>query len=299
MPPGGMPPAEVDLTVDQVRRLLATQAPDLAGSDITPLAQGWDNFLFRLGDRWLGRFPRREVAVELLRNETRWLPVVAPRLTLPVPIPELVGEPGEGYPWPWTITPWIPGSPLADDPSFDQRRGVGDLGRFLRALHQAAPFEAPPNPYRGVPLDDRDEATRNRLADLRGVVEPDAALACWEDALEAPRHDGAPVWLHGDLHPGNVIVASGRISGVVDFGDITAGDPATDLSAAWILFGGGDRRQLLETEYGGIDDATWRRARGWALSLGLAYLASSADNRVMGDIGKRTLRSVLADLPGR
>lgn len=146
-------------------------------------------------------------------------------------------------------------------------------------------------------MGDRDEATRDRLTLLEAVVEPDTALAFWEDALEAPRHAGPPVWLHGDLHPGNVIIEVGRISGVVDFGDITAGDPATDLSSAWTLFGG-VHRQLFETGYGGIDDTTWRRARGWALSLGLAYLASSADNPVMGVIGKRTLGAVLRDGPG-
>jgi aminoglycoside phosphotransferase (APT) family kinase protein len=293
-----MPPAEVDLSVDQVRRLLATQVPELADAEITPLAHGWDNFLFRLDDEWLGRFPRREVAVELLHNEIRWLPVLASRLSFPVPIPELVGEPGEGYPWPWTITSWIPGVPLADSPVFDQRRGSGDLGRFLRGLHLPAPAEAPPNPYRGVPLSDRDQAIRDRLAQVGAVVESDTALACWEDALGAAEHAGAPVWLHGDLHPGNVIVEGGRISGVVDFGDITAGDPATDLSSAWTLLGGEHRHRFQEA-YGEIDEATWRRARGWALSLGLAHLAGSADNPMMGVIGKRTLRAVLGDWPGR
>lgn len=291
---GGMPPAEVDLSVDRVRCLLATQVPELADADITPLAQGWDNFLFRLGDRWLGRFPRREVAVELLRNETRWLPVLSPTLTLPVPVPEFVGEPGEGYPWPWIISPWIPGVPASAALDVDPRQIAPDLGGFLVALHRPAAEDAPPNPYRGVPLATRDEATRERIEQLGSVIDSQAAYACWDDALNAPEYDGPPIWLHGDLHPGNVIVSSGRISGVVDFGDITSGDPATDLSAMWTVLGGRHLDRFGEP-YGEIEEACWRRARGWALSLGLAYLASSADNPTMGYIGRRTLDSLLTN----
>lgn len=287
-----MPPAEVALNLPQVEALVARQAPRRSGVEVTALAHGWDNFLFRLGDDWLARFPRRQAAVALLHNEVRWLPGLAPRLPLQIPVPTLVGEPGEGYPWPWTIVPWIDGVPLAAGPDLDPARAAADLGTFLRALHRVAPEDAPPNPFRGVALQERDQAVRTRLGTLEAVIDGEAATACWEDALQARRHEGPPVWLHGDLHPGNLIVADDRISGVVDFGDITSGDPATDLSALWTVLDGRHLDRFREG-YGEIDQPCTRRARGWALSLGLAYLASSSDNPTMAAIGRRTVDAVL------
>lgn len=281
------------MTVAQVEALVSRDAPHLAGVPITSLAHGWDNILFRLGEGWLARFPRRALAVALVQNEVRWLPELAPRLPLPIPRPVVVGEPGEGFPWPWTIVPWIEGIPAAETTDVDVAEAATDLGSFLGALHVPAPEQAPPNPYRGVPLPERDEATRHRIARLAELTDVEGIRACWEDALEAPGHHGASVWLHGDLHPGNVIVSEGRMAGIIDFGDITAGDPATDLSAMWTVLGG-ECLDRFEEAYGGIDPATRMRAKGWALSLGLAYLASSADNPTMGDIGSRALEAVLA-----
>ena len=291
---GEMPTAEVELSVSQVEALVAQQAPHLGSHEVVPFAHGWDNFLFRLGSDWLARFPRRQVAVALIHNEIRWLPELAPRLPLPIPVPAVVGEPGQGYPWPWTIVPWIHGVPAAADLDADLPRIAPDLGGFLVALHRPAPEDAPPNPYRGVPLASRDRAARERIGRLESVIDSQAAYACWDDALNAPGYDGPPIWLHGDLHPGNVIVSSGRLTGVVDFGDITSGDPATDLSAMWTVLGGRHLDRFGEP-FGDIREACWRRARGWALSLGLAYLASSANNPMMGDIGRRTLDSLLTN----
>lgn len=289
-----MPSAEVELSVSQVKALVAEQAPHLGTHEVVPLAHGWDNFLFRLGSDWLARFPRRQVAVALINNEVRWLPELAPRLPLPIPVPAVAGQPGQGYPWPWTIVSWIEGAPVTASLETDLRGVATDLGAFLAALHRPAPDNAPPNPYRGVPLASRDRATRTRIGQLGSEIDSQAASACWDDALNAPEYDGPPIWLHGDLHPGNVIVASGRISGVVDFGDITAGDPATDLASIWTVLGGRNLDRFGDS-YGETDEASWRRGRGWALSLGLAYLASSIDNPTMGRIGRRTLGSLLGD----
>lgn len=289
---GEMPPAEVEVSVSQVEAMVAQQAPHLGSHEIFPLAHGWDNFLFRLGSDWLARFPRRQVAVALILNEVRWLPDLAPRLPLAIPVPVVVGEPGQGYPWPWTIVPWIRGVPASAALDVDPRWIAPDLGGFLLALHRPAAEDAPPNRYRGVPLTTRDRATRGRIRQLGSVIDSQAASACWDDALNAPGYDGPPIWLHGDLHPGNVIISSGRITGVVDFGDITSGDPATDLSAMWTVLGGRHLDRFGES-YGDLGEPCWRRARGWALSLGLAYLARSADNPTMGYIGRRTLDSLL------
>jgi aminoglycoside phosphotransferase (APT) family kinase protein len=303
-----MPAAEVEITVDLVRRLLAGQHPDLAGLPVEPLANGWDNTLFRLGDELVARLPRRALGATILVNEQRWLPSLAPRLPLPVPVPVRTGVPGEGYPWPWSVVPFLPGMPASEGPSFDPRLVAADLGGFFGALHVPAPPGAPANPYRGVPLEQRAASFEQNLAALDaaalGVAAPggrtvrDLVLACWEAALAEPAWDGPPVWLHGDPHPANILIGDGRVSGVLDFGDITAGDPASDLSLVWMLLpaaGHGDFRAAYAAASGEpIGAATWARGRGWALNLGLVFLAWSADNPWMHAIGRRTVTALLA-----
>lgn len=290
--PGNMPAAEVEVTVATMRGLLGSQRPDLADRDVSPLSFGWDNVSFRVGPDLVARLPRRTVAVELLGNEARWLPGLAPELPLPIPAPVYVGEPDEGYPWPWTLVPFIPGETPAEAETFDQEGCAVQLAGFLRALHRPAPEGAPANPYRGTPLVDRAPSVRERLESLGELVDRPSLEEVWSRALAAPDFPGPPRWLHGDLHPMNLLVVDGSLSGVIDFGDLTAGDPATDLAVAWMLFD--DRqRAVFRSSYGGGDDDIWVRSIGWALSLGLAYLAHSADNPAMARIGQRTLAAVV------
>lgn len=301
-----MPAAEVDVTAKLVRRLLREQHPDLAGHSVEVLANGWDNVVFRLGGELAVRMPRREAAAAILRNEQRWLPVLAPRLPLPVPEPVRTGEPGSGYPWPWSIVPFLPGRPASDTPPSDSRAAAVAIGGFLGALHTPAATDAPVNPVRGVPLTQRSETFAQNLQ----IVAPEiddathAAIArTWDAALAAPRWDGPPVWLHGDPHPANILVNQGRVSAVIDFGDITAGDPATDLSLAWMLLPA-DSHDAFRAAYGNAasdlresastDDSLWLRARGWALNFALVFMAHSADNPQLHTIGRRTLTAVLA-----
>jgi aminoglycoside phosphotransferase (APT) family kinase protein len=296
VPASPMPPAEVDIDTDLVRRLVASQFPELAAQDIRPLASGWDNESFRLGDELTVRLPRRTMAAALVENEATWLPRLAADLPLAVPTPVHLGRPGDGYPWPWTICRWVPGHPLDVEPPVDPHDAATQLGSFVRALHRPAPAEAPRSAYRGTPLVDRDTPLRDRLAQLRGLVDVLALGRLWDDALAAPVHQGAPVWIHGDLHPLNVVASEGRLSGVIDFGDICAGDPATDLSAAWILLPARARQDFRDAAGPeAADDATWARARGWAVSHGVMCLASSADNPRIGAIGRRTIDAVLGD----
>lgn len=293
-----MPGAEVEVTADLVRRLLARQHPDLAGLPVAPLANGWDNVLFRLGDGLVARLPRRALGASILVNEQRWLPVLAPRLPLPVPVPVRAGVPGEGYPWPWSVTAFLPGTPASDGPPFDPHRAAADLGGFFGALHVPAPPDAPANPYRGVSLGDQPDRFARNLDAVAGQVERDAVLAAWRAALAVPAWDGAPLWLHGDPHPANILIDDGRVSGVIDFGDVTAGDPASDLSLAWMLLPRSSheafRAAYAAAGRGPIGDALWARGRGWALRLALVFLAWSADNPRLHAVGRRTLDAVLA-----
>jgi aminoglycoside phosphotransferase (APT) family kinase protein len=294
-----MPAAEVDVDDALVRALLGDQHPDLAGERIEVLSFGWDNVVFRIGDELLGRFPRRSMAAALVEHELRWLPELAPRVPLAVPAPVRVGRPARGYPWSWSICPWFAGVTAAEAPPSDPIEAAQAMAAFLAALHTPAPPDAPANPYRGVPLAARAPvcaARVDRLHDDGPAGDLAAAAAAWSDALAAPPFAGPPVWIHGDLHPANLVVDQGRLVAVVDFGDLTAGDPATDLSVAWTLLPAG-ARPVLRDAYGGVDDATWRRARGWAVSHAIACLATSADHPRMAAVGAATLAAVVDDPP--
>ena len=296
-----MPAAEVDVSADLVRRLLAGQHPDLAGQPVEFLANGWDNVMFRVGEELVARLPRRTLGAQILAHEQRWLPLLAPRLPLPIPYPERIGHPAHGYPWTWSIVPYLPGEPAATAAGLDLPAVAAAVAGFLGALHVPAPADAPANPFRGVPLRERAPSFAINLDTLAGQVDRDAVLGVWEDALAARAFAGPPVWLHGDLHPANILVRDGRVTGIIDFGDITAGDPAADLSVAWMLLPA-DRSGAFREAYqahqaaGAVpaDGELWRRARGWALNLALAFLAHSADNPLIHGIGDRTLRAVLA-----
>ncbi|MEV1013633.1 aminoglycoside phosphotransferase family protein [Micromonospora sp. NPDC049801] len=286
-----MPAAEIPVSVELVRGLLDQQHPDLADLPIEILANGWDNLVCRLGAELLVRLPRRAVAAELIAHEQRWLPELAGRLPLPVPAPVRVGQPTTRYPWSWSVVPFFPGRIVALSQPDDPWSAALTLGGFLNALHTPAPPEAPVNPLRGIPLVGRAPGVLNGLAHV-DPADRAAALGIWEVAVAAPAWGGPPLWLHGDLHPANILVDRGRLSAVIDFGDITSGDPATDLSVAWMLFTA-EQRAALRREYGRADDATWERARGWALALSLVFLTHSQDNPLMRGIGERAFRLVL------
>jgi aminoglycoside phosphotransferase (APT) family kinase protein len=288
-----MPAAEVDVSVGLVRQLLADQHPDLAHLPLEVLANGWDNLMCRLGDELVVRLPRRAAAAQLMANEQRWLPTLASRLPLPVPAPVRVGRPGPGYPWPWSVVEFVSGQVAALNPPADLHEAAVAVGGFLRALHTPAPPDAPSNPNRGVRLARRTDAFLTRLNHLGDNIDRDAALRTWQTAVAIPEWDGPPLWLHGDLHPANILVERGRVSAIIDFGDLTSGDPSTDLSVAWKLLPP-EHHAAFRDAYGGVDDDTWARARGWALALSLVFLAHSADNPLMADIGRLRLDEVLA-----
>jgi aminoglycoside phosphotransferase (APT) family kinase protein len=304
MGPRRMPAAEVDVSADLVRRLLAGQHPDLAHLPVEVMTHGWDNVMFHIGDDLLARVPRREMAARLALHEQRWLPALKSRLPLPIPAPVRIGRPGLGYPWHWSIVPFLPGRAAAGNPPADPAEAAVTLARFLAALHTPAPPGAPANPLRGVPLTERSDTVTENLSVLGGLVDHNAVLRVWQAALAVPEWDATPVWLHGDPHPANILVHHDRISAVIDFGDITAGDPATDLSVAWMLlpaechaaFRQAYRAAGQHTGHGhAASDTTWARARGWALGLSVMMLANSADNPQIADIGRRTLGAVLAE----
>jgi aminoglycoside phosphotransferase (APT) family kinase protein len=285
------PPAEVEVTEGLVRALLESQHPDLSRLALAEVPGGWDNSMWRLGDDLALRLPRREMAAPLILNEQRWLPELATRLPVPVPAPVRVGVPEQGYPWHWSVVPWLSGARALDVPVAARAKLIPGLADFLEALHVAAPPEAPANPFRGVPLAERDAPVRQRLAGMSPHL-----LDIWEMAVSAPVWEGPQVWLHGDLHPGNILVdEEGALSGVVDFGDLTSGDPATDLAVGWFGFDRSGRAGLREALGSAVDDATWDRARGWAVAMGSAIAAASDDELAYAAMGANALTQALSD----
>jgi aminoglycoside phosphotransferase (APT) family kinase protein len=287
--PIGTPLAEVAIDVPLVRRLLEEQHPDLANLPIHPVDAGWDNAMFRLGDRFSVRLPRRELAAILLEKEQTWLPQLANNLLLPVPKPYRIGKPGRDYPWGWSILPWIPGLPAdLEEPHADT---VESFVSFLRSLHVPAPSDAPINPLRGLPLTQRAASLEERIQRLKTKTELISSEIenIWHRALEAPI-DVPATWLHGDLHPRNILVENGAIAGIIDWGDMTSGDRATDLASIWMLFGDRHIRQQAIDLYGNVSQATLQRAKGWAIFFGIILLdAGLVDNPRHAVMGEKIL----------
>ena len=261
--------AGLEITADLIRDLLRDQHPDLADRSVTLGARGWDNQLWRLGDDLAVRLPwATQTADALLLKEYDWLPALAPRLPLPVPVPQRLGEPSQRFPRPWIVTTWVPGTPADQVPVACGAEAAGTLAAFLTALHQPAPARAPVSRKRGGPLAEGTEdfaAHLTEATDLGLIPDPDVVRAVWDDAIAAPAWAGPPLWLHGDLHPANLLTSGGTYCGVIDFGDMCAGDPACDLAAAWILLPDGAADHFHEAYRPTPDAATLRRARGCAI----------------------------------
>jgi aminoglycoside phosphotransferase (APT) family kinase protein len=240
------------------------------------------------------RLPHRLLAAQLLLSEQRWLPIIGPSLPLPVPIPIRVGRPTPYFPWAWSVLPWFAGAPIGPSADLDGAQAAQHMGHFLAALHRPAPDSAPVNTSRGVPLADRHQMTMDRIDGLEDRAERAKLRTRWRRYVELPHWNGPPMWLHADLHPMNVLQHQGLISAVIDFGDITSGDPATDLAIAYSILEPEHRpalRQAADSPTRPIDDAMWLRAEGWAMSVGLAIIMSSADSPPMYQVGLRMIGS--------
>ncbi len=289
---GGALRGDIEITARLVRDLLHEQHPDLSDRPVRLGARGWDNQLWRLGEDLAVRLPwATDSADELLRKEHAWLPMLAPRLPLPIPVPQRLGEPSERFPRPWLVTTWVPGTPADLSPLTRATESAASLAAFLTALHQAAPRNAPSGRDRGGPLTHRTEqfAQGLALATERGLIsDADAVRAIWHDAVTAPPWAGPGQWLHADLHPANVLTTNGTLAGVVDFGDLCAGDPAYDLAAAWLLLPDDAIDQFHAAYRPTPDTAMIRRARGWAAAraLGGLLIGDNGDNGRPG--GKST-----------
>jgi aminoglycoside phosphotransferase (APT) family kinase protein len=258
-----------------VRRLIAAQFPQWSDLPIRPVAVGgWDNFTFRLGEAMVVRMPSAAVYAAQVEKEQRWLPRLAPQLPLAIPRPLAVGEPGEGYPWRWSVCGWLEGEPAVSAPIADLCDFAATLAQFLGALQAidptGGPLAGPHSFFRGGALVTYDAQVRQAITLLKNKVDAEAITDLWEAALATTWH-AAPVWVHGDIAAGNLLVQGGALTAVLDFGQLAVGDPACDLAIAWTLFAGESRNLFRRRLF--LDDATWDRGRGWTLWKALIIAA--------------------------
>ncbi|MCG3268897.1 aminoglycoside phosphotransferase family protein [Yoonia sp. I 8.24] len=255
------------ITVDLVRAMIADQFPQWASLPIRPVAtSGWDNRTFHLGDEMSVRLPSAAHYAAQVDKEQIWLPRLAPHLPLPIPVPIAMGQPSCGYPYRWSVMPWLAGTSANDAEETDKHAIAAQLAAFLRALHAAPVLGGPPpgahNFYRGGDLKIyQDDVTRciNTLGDR---VDAAQIRAIWDRAI-ATSWAAAPVWLHGDVAPGNFLIADNQLSAVIDFGGCGIGDPACDLTITWTYFDGPARAEFIL--HMGYDTDTWARAKGWGI----------------------------------
>ncbi|MET8788098.1 aminoglycoside phosphotransferase family protein [Streptomyces sp. NPDC004589] len=272
---------EIEISEELVRGLLREQHPDLAELPIREVAGGWGNQMWRLGDELAVRMQRMDTSPDLQRKERRWLPTLAAHLPLPIPVPVRDGAPSERFPKIWTVMTWVEGTPL-DHGSITRRDHAAEtLSGFLRALHVEAPADAPTASDFGAHPKDCTDGFEHFFQAVAPTDLADEIREVWGEAVAAPGWEGPPVWVHGDLHPANVVVADGTLAGVVDFGALLAGDPAWDLAAAWLLLPAGGASRFFNC-YAQADEAAMRRARGLAAMKSLFLM-------LMGQNGERGL----------
>lgn len=286
---------EIDIDAPLVRRLVARRFPAWAELPVSRLrSSGTENAMFRLGPDLVVRLPRHPGAVADVTHERDWLPRLGPGLPVAAPEPVGSGEPDGDFPWPWSVYRWLDGANPVAGAVKEPEQLAKELGAFVAALRRTATVDAPKG-YRGGPLTGQDESTREALAQLAGRIDTAEAAVRWERALAAPAHTGPPVWAHGDLSPGNVLVtAEGRLSAVIDFGCAGVGDPAVDLIVAWNLLPAPARCVFRDAV--GADDAEWARGRGWALSIALVQLPYyRRTNPVLAENARHTIGEVLAE----
>ncbi|GAB3458305.1 aminoglycoside phosphotransferase family protein [Actinophytocola sediminis] len=281
------------INVALARRLVDTQFPRWSGMPLRLLAPaGSDHVIYRLGAELSVRLPRHAGAIRQARTEAEWLPRLAPHLPLAVPVPVEVGEPDFGYPWPWAVSRWLTGEVATVDALADSHEAASALAEFLTALHR---FDsAQPADLAGQSLAARDTATRSAITRVGAAFDTVAMTELWDTALAAPDWDRPPVWFHGDFHTGNLLTISGRLSAVIDFGGLGIGDPACDLTIAFTLMSAETRATFRAAL--GVDDSTWTRGRGWALTTGLS--AHTAYAAVNPRIAAQTTRQISQAIVG-
>ncbi len=282
-----------------VKDLIEEQFPHFSSLPLELVnSAGTDHVLFRLGKEKVIRLPKFHRVADQGEKEHTWLPRLAPFLPLEIPTPIEKGTPSKDYPLHWSIYSWIEGEMASSRSITDLRSAAISIAQFINALQKIDPAKGPlsgkQNEFRGFTLAHQNPYARVAIETLKGIFNPDTLTSCWQAALRAPLWEGSGVFLHGDLHEGNLLAQNGTLSAVIDFGLLGVGAPASDLMVAWTLLSP-ETREIFRKELT-LDEATWQRGRGWALSFGLIALACYLHtNPTLAQIAKKTIEQVLSD----
>lgn len=287
----------IEITIELVRQLIDRQFPKWKGLAIIPVEKsGHDNRTYRLGDEMTVRLPSHERYASAVEKELKWLPVFKPLLSLPIPAPIAQGEPSNEYPLPWSINRWIEGETVSPANVFDLGAFAEDLAKFLRELEAIDASHGIPagiqNFHRGGDLAVYDTDTRTIIEKVSSQYDPKLMTEIWELAL-ATKYQAAPLWLHGDVAVGNLLVQKGRLCGVIDFGTMGVGDPSSDLVMAWNFFDDVTRKIFLSCM--NVDQDTVDRARGWALWKALISYDWNEQGSEASNWGKHVIEVIIRD----
>lgn len=293
-------PGEVDISATLVHALLRQQAPQWADDGLTHVeSSGTDHVLYRLGSTMVVRMPRIGWADEQASREAIWLPVLGPYLPVAVPQPVFIGAPTVDYPWRWSVYRWLPGDDAQRTPPANKGAAAQTLARIVAGLRRVPTTGGAHRGSRSGTLQTRHQDTLDALRALQplGLINVGRAAELWNAWVQEPITTDASVWLHSDIHGGNLLVTDGHISALIDFGGLTLGDPAVDTTVAW-TFLDEPERTLFATQLA-IDPAQWRRSRAWALSIALIQLPYyQTTNPVLAATALRTINAVLAASEG-
>jgi aminoglycoside phosphotransferase (APT) family kinase protein len=285
-------------TTDQVRELVARQFPQWSGLEVTPVSSaGTDHWIFRLGKDLAARMPRNRAAARQTIREQSWLARLSD-LPLAIPVVRGAGRRDANTETPWSIVDWMDGHDATQSQVSDWQTTAIALGKFIAALRlcdtKDAPLAGPDNGRRGTPLASLDSIIRKAIDALADLYDCDQLASVWNTALAAPAWSSEPVWVHGDLHAGNLIVRDHKLAAVIDFGLMAAGDPACDVAPAWSYLPA-DVRNIFRNA-AEVDDATWARGKGWGLYIGVIALSYYRDrNPVLAGIARTAIEAVIAD----
>lgn len=285
---------EVEINLEIVRSLLLSQFPDLADGELAPIhPQGTDNKMYRLGESKVVRLPRIEGSVPSLQKEIEWLPLMAEKLSISVPVPTHVGVPSDDYPFPWVICDFFSGKSPSNNEELRQDLAANDLSNFINSMHKIDATNGP-KCGRGMHINVRDNAVQKSIPLLGGDYDPKYLTSLWKKIVAANEWQNPPVWIHGDLHLGNILASDKRISAVVDFGLCGVGDPSCDYMAAWTLLTK-ESRATFRSQVKANDDC-WLKAMGWAFSMGvLGYPYYKETNPDFANMAKGALDAALED----
>ena len=293
-------PGEVDINAALVQQLLHQQAPAWADQSLTLVdSAGTDHVLYKLGADTVVRLPRIGWADDQAARESAWLPIIAPFLPVAVPQPVFLGTPTNAYPWHWSIYRWLPGDDALASPPTDERATAHTVASIVAGMRRVPITGGLHRGSRAGTLQSRHDDTCGALRALTpmGLIDTSQAALLWQRWVAEPVTNDAAVWLHSDIHSGNLLVVDGNISALIDFGGLTLGDPAVDLTVAWSMLS--EQARTVFADQLAVDPAQWRRGQAWALSIALIQLPYyHTNNPVLAATALRTINTILTATEG-